>query len=210
MGPLELDAPDRGRRARPSRSSTRSTNGLASSRGTVTLRTAEPYNNPPVGLRRVRQRRRRRLGRGRRARDGLRPGRPEPRTSWWPRCCRRPASRPPSDGSTITVTRGDQPVVVPFRVEDADGGATTASLYVPPADDGLPYVPDGRPDRGRPGRRRRARPRRLRREPVGRPAQFTLKNRIWASPVDRGRRRDHRRRHLPGRGQRRPTKARAR
>ena len=35
------------------------------------------------------------------------------------------------EGSKITVPRGKQPIVVPFRVEDADGGAATASLFVP-------------------------------------------------------------------------------
>ena len=44
------------------------------------------------------------------------------------------------DGSTITVTRGPDPIVVPFRVEDADGAAATASLYVPPTGSGIPYV----------------------------------------------------------------------
>ena len=28
-------------------------------------------------------------------------------------------------GGEVTVERGDQPMVVPFRVEDADGGAAT-------------------------------------------------------------------------------------
>ena len=31
-------------------------------------------------------------------------------------------------------------MVVPFRVEDADGGAATGSLYVPAANSGLPFV----------------------------------------------------------------------
>lgn len=44
------------------------------------------------------------------------------------------------NGSTITVTRGPDPIVVPFRVEDADGAAATASLYVPPTGTGIPYV----------------------------------------------------------------------
>lgn len=46
-------------------------------------------------------------------------------------------------GNTITVTRGEAPQVVPFRVEDALGGAASASLYVPPAAGGRPYLKDG-------------------------------------------------------------------
>jgi hypothetical protein len=45
-----------------------------------------------------------------------------------------------ADGDTIKVNRGPNPIVVPFRVEDADGAAATASLYVPPTGSGIPYV----------------------------------------------------------------------
>ena len=45
-----------------------------------------------------------------------------------------------ADGDTIKVNRGPNPIVVPFRVEDADGAAATASLYVPPTGTGIPYV----------------------------------------------------------------------
>ena len=47
---------------------------------------------------------------------------------------------PTITGDTIRVNRGPNPLVVPFRVEDADGGAATASLYVPPTGTGIPYV----------------------------------------------------------------------
>jgi hypothetical protein len=43
-------------------------------------------------------------------------------------------------GDTIKVNRGPNPIVVPFRVEDADGAAASASLYVPPTGSGIPYV----------------------------------------------------------------------
>ncbi|WP_110182941.1 Ig-like domain-containing protein [Nocardioides solisilvae] len=46
-------------------------------------------------------------------------------------------------GNTVTVTRGEAPRVVPFRVEDAQGGAASASLYVPPAAGGRPYLKAG-------------------------------------------------------------------
>lgn len=44
------------------------------------------------------------------------------------------------NGSTITINRAVHPQVVPFRVEDADGGSATASVYVPPTGEGLPFV----------------------------------------------------------------------
>ncbi|HXH76900.1 Ig-like domain-containing protein [Nocardioides sp.] len=44
------------------------------------------------------------------------------------------------DNRTIRVNRGPNPIVVPFRVEDANGAAATASLYVPPTGTGIPYV----------------------------------------------------------------------
>ena len=56
------------------------------------------------------------------------------------------------DGSSVTVVRGEQPRVYPFRVVDGDGGASTASLYVPPIDAGRAVREAGRADRGRPGR----------------------------------------------------------
>ncbi|WP_310526193.1 fibronectin type III domain-containing protein [Nocardioides sp.] len=46
-------------------------------------------------------------------------------------------------GDTIKANRGPLPIVVPFRVEDGNGAAATASLYVPPTGTGIPYV---RPD----------------------------------------------------------------
>ena len=80
-----------------------------------------------------------------------------------------PAGTPPAEvvDGRITVSRGDQPTVVPFRVEDADGGAATASLYVPARGRNLPFVRDGAlielapgDVRARPALRLRRRPRR--------------------------------------------------
>lgn len=50
---------------------------------------------------------------------------------------------PVISGAKIKVERGPNPIVVPFRIEDADGAAATASLYVPPTGTAVPYV---RPD----------------------------------------------------------------
>ena len=47
------------------------------------------------------------------------------------------------DGAEISVDRGPNPIVVPFRVEDANGAAATASIYVPPTGTGIPYVKPG-------------------------------------------------------------------
>lgn len=46
-------------------------------------------------------------------------------------------------GDQVKATRGKNPIVVPFRVEDADGGAASSSLYVPPTGTGIPYVKTG-------------------------------------------------------------------
>ena len=46
-------------------------------------------------------------------------------------------------GSKIRVSRGKEPIVVPFVVTDRDGGATTGNLYVPAATGGRPYVKPG-------------------------------------------------------------------
>ncbi|SEC47707.1 Fibronectin type III domain-containing protein [Nocardioides exalbidus] len=43
-------------------------------------------------------------------------------------------------GSRVRVDRGASPKVLPFEVRDADGGVATASVYVPPTGNGLPYV----------------------------------------------------------------------
>lgn len=51
-----------------------------------------------------------------------------------------PEGKATVNGSTVKVNRGPDPIVVPFRVEDADGAAATASLYVPPTGSGIPYV----------------------------------------------------------------------
>ncbi|MGN0063436.1 MAG: Ig-like domain-containing protein [Nocardioides sp.] len=51
-----------------------------------------------------------------------------------------PADLVTTRGSTVRVVRGPEPRVVPFRVEDEDGAAALASLYVPATGTGVPYV----------------------------------------------------------------------
>ena len=86
-------------------------------------------------------------------------------------------------GGQVTVERGDQPMVVPFRVEDADGGAATGSLYVPAADSGLPFVEPGALIELKPGQKVEAKLADYVTNPSDGPLSFTLKNRMWASPA---------------------------
>ena len=87
-------------------------------------------------------------------------------------------------------------MVVPFRVEDADGGAATGSLYVPAADSGPPYVEPDALIRLEPGQRLEADLSDYVINPSGGPVRFTLKNRMWASPLTKLERVGHRRRRL--------------
>ena len=181
VGPLLLQAPSAGG-GQTVEVLYEVTNGIAASRGTVTLRTAEPYNNPPVAFDAFGT-----------ADDGDSVEVDVLETAYDPD---GPSGElvvaevlPPAGveasvrGATITVVRGDEPVVVPFRVEDADGGATTASLYVPPASDGLPYVAEDALIEIDPGDARELDLADYVVNPSGGPLQFTLKNRVWSSPV---------------------------
>lgn len=156
-------------------------NGIDSSRGLVTVRAQEPYNNPPVVF------------------DAFGPHEEGERatvdvleTAYDPdgepedlRIAEVFAPRGVEatvDGGRISVLRGEQPLVVPFRVEDADGGAATASLYVPATGAGLPYVvPEGLISL-EPGETRRLKLADHVEDPAGGTVSFTLKDRIWPSP----------------------------
>ncbi len=139
-GPMLVGAP--GRTGRVVEVGYRLSNGLDSSQSTLTLRTARPYNNPPVvfdAFGRVSDSETVRINVLRTAYD------PDGDVSDL-----RVASIFPPDGvqasvrqGRIIVARGDEPVVVPFRVEDADGGAALAQVYVPATGSGLPYVKPG-------------------------------------------------------------------
>ncbi|GAB2781029.1 Ig-like domain-containing protein [Nocardioides salsibiostraticola] len=105
-------------------------NGVATSRATVTLRAARPHNLPPVVF------------------DSYAETGPQEVStidvleSAYDRdgasedlvladVLAPPGVEATSVGSSIRVRRGPDPVVVPFRVEDVDGGAATANLFVP-------------------------------------------------------------------------------
>lgn len=120
----------------------RLTNGIDSSQSTITLRTATPYNNPPVVF------------------DAFAPDTradtvridllasaydPDGEVGGL-----RVTDFPVPEGvrvtqvrGRITLTKGARPLVIPFQVADRDGGAATAQLYVPAKDTGLPHVRPG-------------------------------------------------------------------
>ncbi len=86
------------------------------------------------------------------------------------------------EGPEVTVVRGAEPVVVPFTVEDADGGSATASLYVPPADSQVPVVDPDALITVEPGGERELTLADYVTSPTGGPLSLTLKSRLWASP----------------------------
>jgi hypothetical protein len=156
--------------------------GLDSSRGVVTLRTSKPYNNPPVVF------------------DAFGPNEQGEAvdvdvldTAYDPdgdagdlevtKVFAPAGVEAEVDGPRIRVERGDQPLVVPFRVEDADGAAATASLYVPAATAGQPYVDADSLIRLKPGESKDLDLGDYVTTPGGRKVRFTLTDRIWASPV---------------------------
>ena len=180
QGPVLIDAPsaDDGRNVEVVY---RITNGLDSSQSAITLRTASPYNNPPVVFDAFGD-----------ADDGDTVTVDVLETAYDPdgrtqdlRVAK--VSTPPGvassiDGGTVTVARGDQPRVYPYRVVDGDGGASTASLYVPPLDAGAPYLKPGaliQVDSGGTVSEDLAD---YVVNPGGGPVSFTLKDRIWSSP----------------------------
>lgn len=159
----------------------RVSNGLSASQSTITLRTSDPFNNPPVVF------------------DAF--GESDAgetvtvdvlETAYDPD---GPASAlrvtevfaPPGldaefQGGTVTVERGETPLVVPFRVRDADGGVATASLFVPPLREGAPYVEDGALIEIGSGDTETFDLSDYVVDPAGGPVKFTLKERIWLSP----------------------------
>ena len=189
-GPIEVDAPSTvdGRSVEVVY---RLTDGLDSSQTTVTLRTQQGYNNPPVvsdafGA----------VGDGRSitadvlsagtAGSGSTSGAYDPDGPFEDLVVADVYAPEGIDtrivGGQVTVERAEQPMVVPFRVEDADGGAATGSLYVPAADSGLPFVDPGAEIKLKPGQRFQADLDDYVTNPSGGSLAFTLKSRMWASP----------------------------
>lgn len=119
-------------------------NGIDSSSSTASLRTVEGYNNPPVVYDAF----------------GTADDSDAVRVDLLAADAERSAAYDPDgrpgdlsvtdvfadpeiftrEGNVVTVQRGSEPRVVPFRVEDADGGVASASLYVPATGSGRPYL----------------------------------------------------------------------
>ena len=118
----------------------RVTNGLSESRATMTLETAEDFDNPPIvydAFGRVNDS-------GSVVIDVLE-GAYDPDGSAEDLVVTDVYGDPSAsvvDGVQVRVDRGSSPKVLPFRVEDADGAAAAAAVYVPPTGSGLPYVLD--------------------------------------------------------------------
>lgn len=165
-------------------------NGVDSSQSTVTLRVVEPYDNPPV----VPDAYGRDAAGGTGGADSGQvtvdvlaeaydPDGPKDQLRV------TEVSTPPGvapaevDGSTITVARGATPLVIPFRVEDADGGAATASLYVPPAASALPHIAADALIELDPGERQELALDDYVVNPSGGPVSFTLRDQIWGAPA---------------------------
>ncbi len=115
----------------------RLSNGVDTTQSTITVRTAEPYNNPPVvadAFGNADDSAAVRVNVLKSAYD------PDGPTSELRVTDVYAADAKVTPGGRITVLRDDHARVIPFRVEDADGGVATANLYVPPTGSGLPYV----------------------------------------------------------------------
>ncbi len=82
----------------------------------------------------------------------------------------------------ITLARGDQPAVVPFRVTDGDGGVASASVFVPARGRNLPYVRANAVLRLDPGERLQARLEDYVVNPSGGPVSITVSDRVRVSP----------------------------
>ena len=194
-GPIEVDAP-RTADGRSVEVVYRLTDGLESTQTTLTLHTQEGYNNPPVvsdafGA----------VGDGRSvtadvlsagpvvdgAVSGSSSGAYDPDGPFEDLVVAdvyAPAGIATRIvGGEVTVERGDQPMVVPFRVEDADGGAATGSLYVPAADSGLPFVEPDALIKLKPGQKVDVKLADYVTNPSGGPLSLTLKSRMWPSPA---------------------------
>ncbi|GAA2128062.1 Ig-like domain-containing protein [Nocardioides bigeumensis] len=160
----------------------RLTNGIDSSQATVTLRTVGGFNNPPIVYDAFGA-----------AEDAAAVSVDVLETAYDPDGAAEDLRvaevfEPPgvpeamvADG-TITITRGDEAMVVPFRVEDGDGGAATASLYVPARGSNLPFVRDDALVRVDPGGSTRVRLADVVADPAGGTVSLARAARVTASP----------------------------
>ncbi|WP_193609627.1 Ig-like domain-containing protein [Nocardioides lijunqiniae] len=180
QGPVVVDSGS-ARAGRDVEAVYRLSNGLSTSQGTITLRTSQPFNNPPVVFDAFGE-----------TDDGDTVRVDVLETAYDPdgpaaalrvtEVVTPPGLTAEIAGGTVTVQRGDHPLVVPFRVSDADGGVATGSLFVPPVRAGAPYVEDGALLEIGSGETESFDLADYVVNPSGGPVRFTLKDRIWASP----------------------------
>ena len=119
----------------------RVTNGIDESRATMTLTTAEDYDNPPIVYDAF----------GRADDSGsvvvdVLEGAYDPDGAVEDLEVVDVSGDPSArvvDGVQVRADRGEAPKVLPFQVRDADGATAAASVYIPPTGDGLPYVLPG-------------------------------------------------------------------
>lgn len=180
-GPVVIDAPAKAD-GRNIDVVYRLTNGIDTSQATITLRTVQGFNNPPIVYDAFGT-----------AADADTVTVDVLETAYDPDGPAEdlgiaevfvPPGTPAAEvrDGRITLTRGDQPSVVPFRVEDADGGAATASLYVPARGSNLPYVRADALITLGPGESVRARLADYVVNPSGGPVEITLPDRVSSSP----------------------------
>ena len=180
-GPVVMEAPARAD-GRTVEVVYRITNGLDSSQSTITLRTASPYNNPPVVFDAFGGATDSDLARVAVLRTAYDPDGPSERlkiTDLYPPV----GVRARVERGHVIVARGPEPIVVPFRVEDVDGGAAIAQVFVPATGSGVPYVKPGALISLDSGKTLRARLAQYIANPTGGPVRFTVARVITASPA---------------------------
>ena len=116
----------------------RLSNGLSSSRATMTLETSEGFNNPPI----VYDAFGRLEDSGSVVVDVLEGAYDPDGSADDLRVTGVSGDGTIVDETSVRADRGAAPKVLPFVVEDGDGASAAASVYIPPTGSGLPFVVD--------------------------------------------------------------------
>ncbi|GAA1926823.1 Ig-like domain-containing protein [Nocardioides hwasunensis] len=115
------------------------TNGLSESRATMTLETREDFNNPPVVYDAFGSA----DDSGSVVVDVLEGAYDPDGDADDIRVTSVSGATVVGNGTQVRANRTAAPQVLPFEVRDADGAVASASVYIPPTGNGLPYVVDG-------------------------------------------------------------------
>lgn len=178
LGPILVDAPADGGKNIQVRY--RLTNGIDESPATLTVRTVKGHNNPPVAFDAFGS-----------SRDGDAVSVDVLKTAYDPDGAKADLSvevfgptesAPTVEGAEVTVTRREFPQVVPFRIVDADGGAATASIFVPAKAHNAPYLREGAQITLDPGTRRTVPLEDLIVDPAGGRVRLTRTGAVSAAP----------------------------